>query len=159
MTVEQAVARIKAATHDISDEYSTERCIEFLNTAAQQVGAWLCAAKWPPMVQEVELNEGATIPGNFMVACGQYPVRVTDSIVHILDPDIQTLRCRYFATPAAIVNTTSNMPFGGYDQLQEVVVKSAIILALNENEYDITTDSALKQELVQAIAGGMGASL
>ena len=33
MNVEQAIARIKAATHDISDEYSNERCIEFLNTA------------------------------------------------------------------------------------------------------------------------------
>ena len=159
MNVSQAISRIKAATHDISDEYSNDRCIEFLNTAAQQVGAWLCAAKWPPMVKEAEMHEGASVPDNFMVACGQYPIRVTDGIVHILDPDIETLRCRYFSTPAAIENTTDDMPFDKYDPLQEVVVKSAIILALNENEYDITTDSAIKQELVQAIAGGMGASV
>ena len=156
MTVDQAVARIKAATHDISDEYSTDRCIEFINTAAQQVGAWLCAAKWAPMVKEVEINEGADVPANFMVACGQFPVRVTNGTAHILDPDIETLRFRYFATPSLVENTTDTMPFDGYDQLQEVVIKSAIILALNENEYDVTTDNAIKQELVQAIAGGMG---
>ena len=56
MNVEQAIARIKAATHDISDEYSNERCIEFLNTATQEIGGMLCAAKWPPMAQEMELE-------------------------------------------------------------------------------------------------------
>jgi hypothetical protein len=37
MQVEKAIARLKAAGHDISDEYSTEDCIGFLNTAVQEI--------------------------------------------------------------------------------------------------------------------------
>jgi hypothetical protein len=51
------------------------------------------------------------------------------------------------------------MPFDGHDPIQEVIVKTAILLALNENEYDISQDTAIRQELLQAIAGGMGANI
>ena len=159
MNVAQAVARIKAATHDISDEYSNERCIEFLNTAIQQAAALLIANKWPPMAQELTLHDGDTLPDNYMVPCGQYPIRITDNTVSFLDDLYSSLRFRYFATPSVITDVTDDMPFDGYFYVQEVIVKTAIILALNENEYDISSDSALKQELMQAIAGGMGANL
>ena len=159
MNVTQAIARIKAAAHDISDEYSNERCIEFLNTAIQQAASLLIANKWPPMAQELTLHDGETLPDNYMVPCGQYPIRITNNEVTFLDDDLETLRFRYFATPAALTNVSDDMAFDGYFYVQEVVVKLAIALALNENEYDISQDSALNQELMQAIAGGMGANL
>ena len=159
MNVAQAVARIKAAAHDISDEYSNERCIEFLNTAIQQAASLLIANKWPPMAQELTLHDGETLPDNYMVPCGQYPIRITNNEVTFLDDDLDNLRFRYFATPAALTNVSDDMPFAGYFYVQEAIVKLAIALALNENEYDISQDSTLNQELMQAIAGGMGANL
>jgi len=157
MNVEQAISRIKAATHDISDEYSNERCIEFLNTSAQQIGGLLCAAKWPPMAQEMELHDGDRLPDNYMHSCGTYPIRITNGIVSFLDGS-EVMRYRYFSNPEFIENTTDAMPFDGFPAIQDVVVKTAVILALNENEYDVSQDNAIRQELMQAIAGGMGAN-
>lgn len=159
MNVQQAITRIKAATHDISDEYSNERCIEFLNTATQEIGGMLCAAKWPPMAQEMELHDGDRLPDNYMHTCGTYPVRITAGIARFLDDTYEVLRYRYFANPDFIEYDTDDMPFEGYPAVQEIVVKSAIILALNENEYDIAQDTAIRQELMQAVAGGMNANI
>ena len=48
------------------------------------------------------------------------------------------------------------MPFD-HDAINQAIVRGAIILALNENEYDLSQDTALWQALRNAIAGGMGA--
>ena len=159
MNVEQAIARIKAATHDISDEYSNERCIEFLNTATQEIGGMLCAAKWPPLAKEMELHDGDRLPDNYMHTCGTYPIRITNGIVTFLDDQYEVLRYRYFSNPDYIELESDDMPYDGYPAVQEVVVKTAIILALNENEYDVSQDTAIRQELLQAIAGGMGSNI
>ena len=159
MNVQQAITRIKAATHDISDEYSNERCIEFLNTATQGIGGMLVAAKWPPMVREMQLHDGDSLPENYMHTCGTYPIRITAGAVTFLDNQYEVLRYRYYANPQFIELESDNMPFDGYPAIQEIVVKSAIILALNENEYDVSQDTAIRQELMQAIAGGMGANI
>jgi len=156
MNVSQAISRIKAATHDISDEYSNDRCIEFLNTAIQQIAGLLCAAKWPPMVQEMQLHDGDDLPANYMHSCGTFPIRVTDGSVTFLSSGYgEAIRFRYYASPDFIELVSDTMPFEGYEQIQEVNVKTAIILALNENEYDIAQDTAIRQELLQAIAAGM----
>ena len=52
MKVEDAITRIRQETHDISKEYSDERCLRFLNTAMQQVASLLIGAKWPVLVEE-----------------------------------------------------------------------------------------------------------
>jgi len=156
MNVTQAIGRIKAATHDISDEYSNDRCIEFLNTATQQIAGLLCAAKWPPMVKEMQLHDGDSLPDNYMHACGTFPIRVTNGTVAFLSSGYgEVIRFRYYASPDFIELASDSMPFEGYEQIQEVIVKTAIIFALNENEYDITQDTAIRQELLQAIAAGM----
>ena len=160
MNVEQAITRIKVATHDISDEYSDNRCIEFLNTAIQEISGMLVAAKFPGMVQEMQLHNGDRLPDNYMHSCGTYPVRVTDGSVTFLSDEYgEAIRFRYYANPSLIELVSDDMPFAQYDQMQEVIVKTAIILALNENEYDISQDTAIRQELLQAIAGGMGANI
>ena len=51
MNVKDAIARLKSAARDISDEYSTEACLEFINTAIQQVASLLIAAKWPVLAR------------------------------------------------------------------------------------------------------------
>ena len=51
MRLETAISKIKAAGHDISDEYSNERCIEFLNTALQQTSSLLISAQYPALLK------------------------------------------------------------------------------------------------------------
>ncbi len=155
MTVEEAIARIKQETHDISEEYSNERCIQFLNTAIQQVSALLIAAKWPVLVKETTLRNGDSIPKNYLNACGTYPVQMTDGQVQITDEAYTSIQFRYLATPELLTNTTDSMPFT-HDAINDIIVKSAVLLALNENEYDITQDTNIVTSLQQAISSGMG---
>lgn len=153
MTVEEAVARIKSATHDISDEYSDDDCLSFLNGALQQVSSLLIGARWPALVQEMNVHEGETLPVNYMQPCGTYPLRMTDGIAHITDGS-EFVRFRYFATPPTIDNTTDNMPYN-HTAINDIIVRTAVMLALNQNEYDISQDSAIVQSLQQAVAAGM----
>ncbi len=152
MTVEDAVKRIRAAGHDISEEYTDEKCVEFLNTAIQQVGSLLAAASWPLLLRETIVRDGDTLPDNYMKMAGTYPIRMTNGRVEIVD-DYETIRFRYFTTPSAVA-FEDDMPFE-HDGVNDVIIRSAVILALNENEYDVSQDTAIMTALQQAIASGM----
>ncbi len=155
MLVERAIMRIKSAGHDISDEYSSDRCIEFLNNSMQQVSSLLIAANYPNLVHEITVRNGDQVPPNFMKAAGTYPIKMTDGIAIIVDDDYPSVRFRYFATPKNIEQKTDFLPFDN-DAINEVVVRGSILLALNENEYDLSQDKVLFDTLQQSIASAMG---
>jgi len=152
MLVEKAISRIKSAGHDISDEYSQERCLEFINTAIQQVSSLLISAQYPSLIDEILVHNGESLPSNYMKSAGNYPLKVIGNTVSITDGS-DTVRFRYWKTPA-FVDETGELPFNN-DAVNEVIVKLAVMLALNENEYDITQDNNLTSQLQQAIASGM----
>lgn len=154
MKAEKAIARIKQETHDISDEYSTERCIQFLNTAIQQVSSLLIAAKYPVLIKEMTIRNGDSIPKNYMNLCGTYPIKMTDGKAIITDDAYKSITIRYFATPDLIEYETDDMPYT-HDAINDIIVKTAVLLALNENEYDITQDSNIVEALKQAVSSGM----
>lgn len=153
MLVSTAIKRIKDAGHDISDEYTNERCIEFLNTALQQTSSLLIAAQYPALVQEMDVRDGDTLPKNYMQCCGTYPLRMTAGKAKILSDD-EYVRFRYWATPAMLTTEDEELPYP-HDGINEVIVRAAVILALNENEYDVTQDNAILSALQQAIASAM----
>lgn len=152
MKVRDAIARLKSATHDISDEYSTDACLEFINTAIQQVSSLLIAAKWPVLAKETIIRDGDKLPHNYMGACGTYPIRMTSNVATITDGS-DSVRFRYFATPD-LVGEDDDFPFD-HEAINAVILRSAILLALNENEYDVTQDSNIISTLEQAISAGM----
>lgn len=152
MKVKDAIARLKSATHDISDEYSTDACLEFINTAIQQVASLLIAAKWPVLANETIIRDGDKLPHNYMGACGTYPLRMTENAAVITDGS-DSVRFRYFATPD-LVGETDNMPFD-HEAINSVILRTAILLALNENEYDVSQDSSIVESLKQAVSAGM----
>ena len=47
------------------------------------------------------------------------------------------------------------MPFE-HDAINDIIIKSAVLLALNHNEYDISQDTNIVNALQQAISAGMG---
>lgn len=152
MKVKQAIARLKSATHDISDEYSTEACLEFINTAIQQVASLLISAKWPVLARETIIKDGDKLPHNYMGACGTYPLRMTANEAVITDGS-DSVRFRYFATPD-LVGEDDDLPFD-HEAINAVILRSAILLALNENEYDISQDSNILSTLQSAISAGL----
>lgn len=154
MKVTRAIERIKAETHDISEEYSEQECLDFINTAIQQVSSLLASAKWPVLVQETLIMEGDSLPTNYLSACGTYPVSMTAGKVHLTDSNIKNVRFRYFATPKLIESDNDELPFN-HDAINEVIVKSAVLIALNQNEYDITQDNNIVQALQSAISAGI----
>lgn len=156
MLVSTAITRIKTAGHDISDEYSNERCLEFLNNSMHQLYGLAIGYNFPPIVREMDLHDDDNLPHNYMKSCGTYPIRITNNIAKLIDDDLDFVRFRYFATPDNLTEESVELPFD-HDALNEIIVRGAIILALNENEYDLSQDTALLQTLQQAIAGGMGA--
>lgn len=154
MKISDAIIRIKSAGHDISGEYDTVRCIEFLNTSIQQVSSLLIAANYSPLVKVMVVRSGDSIPKNFMKSCGTYPIRMTDGQAELLD-DFESVKFRYFATPDELTESSEKLPFD-HAGINEVVVKLAIMIALNESEYELSQDKALFDVLQQAIASGMG---
>lgn len=154
MKIATAIARIKAAGHDISDEYTSERCLEFINTALQQTSSLLITAKYPALVKEITLHNGDTVPQNYMSAAGFYPLKMTNNKVEIVEDDLEDVRFRYWATPEAITEADTDLPYP-HDAINEVIVRSAIILALNENEYDVSADNSILSALQEAIASAM----
>ena len=152
MKVKDAIARLKSATHDISDEYSTDACLEFINTAIQQVASLLIAAKWPVLANETIIRDGDKLPHNYMGACGTYPIRMTSNVATITDGS-GSVRFRYFATPD-LVGVDDDFPFD-HEAINAVILRSAILLALNENEYDVSQDSSIVESLKQAVSAGM----
>lgn len=153
MKLETAITRIKSSTHDISDEYSRERCIEFINTALQQTSALLIAAQYPALVKEMTVRDGDSLPQNYIKAAGTYPLRMTDGRAEIVD-DSEAVRFRYWATPELITENTQDMPYP-HDAINECIVQAAVILALNENEYDISADNSILSALQTAISSAM----
>lgn len=155
MLVSTAITRIKAAGHDISDEYSKGRCIEFLNNSLQQVASLLISAKWPALVQEMLVHDGDSLPKNYMQAAGTYPLRMTAGRAEIIDGS-DYVRFRYFATPDNLTgeDDAEELPFN-HEAINEIIVRGAIILALNENEYELSQDTQLWTALQQAVASAM----
>lgn len=154
MRVEDAVARLKTATHDISDEYTTEECLGFLNTAIQQVCYQLIAGRSPQMVKQVTVHNLEFLPSDFVRPAGTYPVKLTGQLIEFLDEDMAELKVRYFATKEPLTGIEGDMPFI-HEEINDVAVKVATLIALNQNEYDVTQDKAILDELRQVIAAGI----
>lgn len=156
ISVEDAIARLRASSHDISDEYSDMQCLEFLNTAIQQVSSLLVSASWAMLIRESKVRNGDTLPDNFMRAAGTYPIRMSNGRVEIVDDDYDVITFRYFTTPS-YVTLEDDLPFE-HDGVNAVIIRSATILALNENEYDVSQDTAIVTSLQEAIASGLSQS-
>ena len=157
MLVEEAVNRIKAAGRGTGQNWGVDRVIDFLNTALQQVSALLAANNYPPIVKTVTLHNNDSLPNNYMFACGTYPIRITNGTVEFLGEET-SIRFRYFANVDKVVKTSDTMPFTN-DAINEVVIKGAVLLALNENAVQIGQDAQLVTALQQAVSGGLAGGL
>lgn len=153
MLVTQAIERIRSATHDESLEYNNEECVFALNTAAHEIAALLIAGRAPILVREEVIHDGDRLPPGFYKTAGTYPVRVTGQTINFLD-DVDSMRVRYFFMPKELTGDNDDtMPFD-LSLLNSLTIKIAVKMLLNENEFDITQDQAIQQEIMQAVQAG-----
>lgn len=154
MRTSKAIDAVKAAGHDISDEYSREECLGFLNTAIHEVSGLLISARSPAMVQEILIHDGESVPVHYVASAGQYPMRITGQTIEFADRTMDEIRFRYFATMPPLEDESGDLPFA-HDALNKYVVKIATIFALNRNEYDISQDKALADEFRSILTGAV----
>jgi len=150
MQVTEAISRIRASAHDITDEYDDMECIFALNTAAHQIAALLISERYAGLLAEKDFQDNDILPDNFFKTAGLYPVRVTGRRVHLLCAG--PLHVRYYVMPDEIVRG-GVMPFR-LGLLNNLTVKVALKMLLNEDEFDISQDSGIQNEIMQAIQTG-----
>lgn len=154
MSANDAIKRIREAVHDISEEYTTEEYLDFVNSAIQQVSSLLISAKYPTLVREVTIREGDRVPDNFATTAGSFPIRITGDRAVIVDPDMDAVTVRYFATPKNLTSTDDELPFNN-EAINAVIIKTAVLHALNRNEYDISQDVSLTESIKEAVAASL----
>lgn len=153
MQVAEAISRMRASMHDVSQEYDDLECIFALNMAIHDLTGLLVAARYPDIIAEADLAEGDNVPDEFFRTCGTYPMRITGGKVHLLTSG-DKLHVRYYTMPADVTRTGS-LPFR-LSILNSLAIKIAIKILLNENEYDISQDTSIQSEITQALQLGAG---
>lgn len=154
MNITDCIARIRAAVHDISGEYTDEECLTFLNDAVQETAQLLASLRYAPLISETHLTDGDPLPNDYLCSAGIYPYRLTDGKVFLTDGQTH-MTLRYYATPAPLT-LTGTLPFDR--TMDEAVILAATIRALRQNEYDTTAEQAqlasLRQGIALALSGG-----
>lgn len=154
MTVKEAAEQFRRILHDISREYDDYQVIMRLDSAAHLVSMLLVQMASPLMIREEVLHEGDLLPKNFIKTCGIYPIKRTGYAVHFIN-GMTEMSVRYFVGVDRIKSIKGYMPFE-HDTLNDFTVRTACKYALNRNEFDISQDQGLLNELKQATAEAMG---
>lgn len=156
MKVKTAIDQFRLILHDLygNYEYDNYHCLMRLNSAAQYTSSLLVQLNSPLVIKEEEFESGGSLPGNFLKTCGVYPLKRTGNTVSFLDGQ-ERMVIRYFVSVPKIEEDTEDMPFE-HDAINDFVVRTAAKYALNRNEFDISQDQNLLNELQNSMAEAMG---
>lgn len=151
MQVKEAIRRIRSAAHDVTEEYDDADCVFAINLAAHELATTLIAGHYPGLIEEGDFRDGDVVPEGFFKTAGLYPVRVTGGTVHMLGgQDVQHLR--YYVLPKDVA-LGGVMPFR-LGLLNGLAIKIAVKMLSDENEFDISQDTGIQQEIQQALSSG-----
>lgn len=155
MKVKDAVDQFRLILHDIHGnyEYDNYHCLMRLNSAAQYISTLLVQIASPMVIAEGEFTDGDNLPENFLKTCGTYPMKKTGNKMEFLDGS-EKMKIRYFVSVPQIKALAEDMPFT-HDLINDFVVRTAVKYALNRNEFDISQDQNLLNELQNAAAEAM----
>lgn len=153
MLVSKAIEMMRASMHDVTEDYDDEECLLALNTAAHEIASLLISGRAPILAKEKEFVDGEELPDGFFRTAGTYPVKITGNTINFLHDD-ESMLIRYFAMPPEMtLDEDAYMPFE-LSLLNSLTLKIAVKMLLNENEFDISQDQAIQQEIMQALQAG-----
>lgn len=156
MLVTEALTEIRNKIND-RDEVGldTSEILSYLNEAVQYISSLMIANGSPELVKEELIEEESfVLPPNFARFCGYYPVKRTGNVVELLDEP--PMKVRYATTyPLLTGEEDEEMPFN-HIALTQVAIKVASVYANNQEQLNVSQDTSLYQEIMQAIASSMG---
>ena len=122
------IIQIREQIHDISNEYSDEILLKYINTGIKSASNLLIAAKHCSMMDKIVVEEGMEVPKNFV------------------DKDYSVIEAIYYCSKEIVKNVDESIPFSD-DSVLLYIEQYASILALNRNEFDVSTDNQILKEL------------
>lgn len=158
MTVTEAIKRIRARINDEYDTgYSDDVLINYLNDAIKYLAHALITRNDPILIEELEITSDAvnTVPTNFVRFAGGYAVKKQGTKFYIIDGS-DIVKAKYFYIPSELTATTDTLPFENNDTYHAIIINLACIYALNQHEFNVDRDSAMRQELEQIITQALG---
>lgn len=160
MTLEDALSLIRARINDEYDTgYSNEVLTDYINDAIKYLGGALIARNDPVITKELEMyarDSHTAVPKNFVRFAGGYPVKRKGQNLYITDGS-SYLKVKYFYIPDNVSLLTDMLPFPDNDVYDALLIHIACIYALNQHEFNVERDQALRQELEQLLTEALGA--
>ena len=154
MKTQEMIDQIRAQIHDITEDYSDDILIKYINTAIKSASDILVNVNNTLCLDEVTLKNGDDRPLNFRKFAGIYPVRFTGNKVEITDGTNEHT-VRYFYGQPNVQKVDDELPFT--DETVLIYIEQyASILAFNRNEYAVTQDNAILQNLRDSFLQNVG---
>lgn len=157
MLVSEAIERIRRRINDEYDTgYSDEVLINYINDSIKYLCHALITRNDPLLVDtmEIKANEINLVPANFTRFAGGYPVKRMGNRFYLTDGS-DYLTAKYFFIPAELTAVTDDLPFDN-DTYHALIINLSCIYALNQHEFNVERDTAMKQEMEQLITQALG---
>jgi len=151
MLVSDLLTKVRLRIRDKdSVEYTDNELLGYVNDAILLIGYELIAMQDAEMIVDLSLESASTLkPANFLRFTGALPVMVQGNnlVVYGKLPCIT----RYFKKPTLVSTIDETLPFTneGYNQIMTQIVS---MIALNRNEFDVSQDKALIDEVRKLIS-------
>ena len=159
MLVSEAIEKIRRRINDEFDTgYTDEVLINYINDAKEYLSHALITKLNPELTKNIVIDSAVvnTVPRNFVKFAGGFPVRRQGNLFFITDTTLPIVEVKYFFIPNDVLAVTDNMPFQNNDTYNMLIINLASIYALNQHEFDVNQDSALKQAIEGMIDNALG---
>lgn len=158
MLVRDAINIIRGRINDEFDTgYEPGVLINYINDAIKYLSHALIARNEPVLVKWMELDSSKEnfVPNGFVRFAGGYPIRRLGDRFYVID-EKTTINAKYFCLPDEVKAEDDEMPFANNDTYRAIICNLAAIYALNQHEFNVERDTAMRQELEQIIIQSLG---
>ena len=160
MLVSEAMKRIRYRINDDSKTgYLDDVLINYINDSIKYLSHALIARHDPTLTNEsrVSKNIENKVPDNFVRFAGGFPVIKKGKRFFLADDESDYVNTKYFSIPREVASGGDELPVEGNDTYHAIIIDLAVIYALNQHEFNVERDTAMRQELEQIVTQALGA--